>query len=357
MKIGTMDGLITGLQQVVYDSGELTSSETSITISGLTGDIAEEYVLICRFLNDYDGTMEYGLRPNNDSGSNYGDQYIIASGGSASASIITPTYITLALNSNQNYLAMCETYLKSKSGYVRTALTTQINSVTGTTVGEVASRGQSWNNIGDEITSLVVFSNQTDGIGVGSRVILLKKVDATSDMKTGGLEVQDRIENAWQKIYTNDLASASASVTMTGLTGHTDIFYRLICRFKDKDTVGYYWLRPNADSATNHGYQLIYGRDTTVTAVRGTYQSFDIGYTGTDQYYSLSEVLIYAKSGYLRTALVEYSDHIATNDIYSIRRLGYVWTNTGNQITSLELSTQGDQMEIGTHIELWRLNL
>ena len=318
MKIGTMDGLIDGLSQVVYDSGELTSADTSITISGLTGNIAEEYTLICRFVNDYAGTMEYGLRPNNDSASNYGDQYFIGSGASASAARITPTYITLALNSTQNYLAMCETYLYAKSGYVRTALTIQSNSVTGTTIGEVASRGQSWTNTADEITSLVVFANQTDGIGIGSRIILLKKVDVSSDMKTGAIEVQGEIENAWRKIYTNDLTSAAASVTMSGLTGDTDIFYRLICRFKDKDAVGNYHLRPNADStADKYGYQQLMGRDSTASAARNTTEDkIFIGYTGTKQAYSFSETLLYAKSGYVRTALTQYMDEVVMTSAY-----------------------------------------
>ncbi|KKM18202.1 hypothetical protein LCGC14_1668080, partial [marine sediment metagenome] len=95
-----------------------------------------------------------------------------------------------------------------------------------TTIDKIASYAESWTNTADEITSLVVFADNTDGIGIGSRIILLKKVDVSSDMKTGAIEVQGEIENAWQKIYTNDLTSAAASVTISGLTGNTDVVYK-----------------------------------------------------------------------------------------------------------------------------------
>ena len=357
MKIGTMDGLIDGLSQVVYDSGELTSADTSITISGLTGDTDEEYTIICRFVNDYAGAVGYQLRPNNDSGSNYGEQTLRGESTTADAFRATRTYIVLSSAVAQNELSMCNLNLYSKSGYARTSINLLTNSISGTTVSEVRHVSSVWTNTADEITSLVL-SDQTDAIGIGSRIILLRKVDVTSDMKTGGLEVQGRIENAWQKIYTNDLTSAAASVTISGLTGNTDVVYKLICRFRDKGGANEYILRPNADAGSNYGYQLLMGRDTTASAFRDTTNdSIWIGYTGTDQYYSFSETLLFAKSGYERTAIIKFLDETVTTSVYSMRLYGAVWNETPTEITSLEISTTTNQMEIGTHIELWALRL
>ena len=359
MKIGTIDGLIDGLSQVIYDSGELTSASTSITISGLIGDTAEEYMLIYRFVNDYaGGAAIYGLRPNNDSGSSYGFQRLRGRDSTPEALRATPTSFALTTGLAQNSLTMGEAYLYAKSGYVRTLTNFAVDDVVGTTIDKVASYGESWTNTADEITSLVIFADNTDGIGVGSRVILLKKVDSTSDMKTGVLDVQGTIEKAWQKIYTNDLTSAAASVTISGLTGNTDVVYKLICRFRDKGGVNEYILRPNADAGSNYGYQLLMGRDSTASAFRDTTNdSIWIGYTGTDQYYSFSEVLLFVKSGYERVALIKFLDHTVTTSVYSMRLYGAVWNETPTEITSLEISTTTNQMEIGTHIELWALRL
>ena len=359
MKIGTMDGLIDGLSQVVYDSGELTSADTSITISGLTGNTAEEYILIYRFVSDYAAAAVYGLRPNNDSGSNYGFQRLRGRDSTPEAIRATPTSFALTTGLAQNSLTMGEANLYAKSGYVRTLINFAVDDVVGTTIDKIASYAESWTNTADEITSLVVFADNTDGIGIGSRIILLKKVDVSSDMKTGAIEVQGEIENAWQKIYTNDLPSAAASVTISGLTGNTDILYKLICRFKDKDTVGGYFFRPNSDStADKYGYQFLRGADAAVSASRDITQNrMDIGYTNTDQYYCFSKILLYAKSGYVRTAITKYLEDTTATSVFATSLNGSVWNDTSTEITSLEISAAADQMEIGTHIELWKLNL
>ncbi len=156
----------------------LTSSATSVTISGLTGNIAEEYMLICKFVNDYAGSVTYLLRPNNDTGSNYGDQYM----GGIDTSVVagrtnSRTGLYLGACTGQNFISQTRLLLYAKSGHIRVGIVLPAEGVNGTTIYAMMSFGLSWTNAADEITSLVVFADQTDGLGVGTEIILYKKVD------------------------------------------------------------------------------------------------------------------------------------------------------------------------------------
>ena len=57
------------------------------------------------------------------------------------------------------------------------------------------------------MTSLVVYATQTSGIGIGSRIVLLKKVNKTDVTQTGVLDVQGDIEDAWQKVFETEIGS------------------------------------------------------------------------------------------------------------------------------------------------------
>ncbi len=156
----------------------LTSAATTVTISGLVGDTAEEYILICRFVNDYAGTVAYNLRLNNDSGNNYGLQYVRGVNSTTSAGRVTNiTAFTLTQAIAQNELAVSNLTLYAKSGHIRTLINNWIQSISGTTVTGVRVLGESWTNTANEVTSLVILADQTDGLGVGTGILLYKKVD------------------------------------------------------------------------------------------------------------------------------------------------------------------------------------
>ena len=55
---------------------------------------------------------------------------------------------------------------------MRTLVSAQSASITSTTVTGIYDYGQVWNNVADEITSLVFLSDQTNGIGIGSVIEL-----------------------------------------------------------------------------------------------------------------------------------------------------------------------------------------
>jgi len=160
----------------------LTADATSITISGLAGNTDEIYMLRCKFVNGYaGGESTYYLRPNNDSSSspyNYGRQVLLVYGGTTLAAVRADAvnYIFLGQIENENNVGYVETTLYAKSGYVRTGISRLLDKTAGTTVGGLFFEGFSWNNTADEITSLVISTNQTDGIGAGSIIDLYKLV-------------------------------------------------------------------------------------------------------------------------------------------------------------------------------------
>ena len=198
MKIGNIAGLIDGSMSVVYDSGELTSAQTSITITGLDGDVDEQYQLIVFADSDSVAGNDYNVRPNNDtSTSNYGLQGMRAQSTSATAYRSTSSaglMLNWASHDTGTKLFGVMT-INATSGKERTALAKTMYDVTGTTVGELSPMASVWNNTTDNITSLTVLSLQSNGLGIGSRIILLKK--AQGGMQTGNLEVVGDLEYQW----------------------------------------------------------------------------------------------------------------------------------------------------------------
>ena len=178
-------GLLDPQGDIDYDSWQLeyentlSSATTTVTISSLTGDTDEVYLLKVRMVNGYSGGAGCRVRINNDSGSNYGLQYLraVSTSVSSARSAENTTYTSFSVASALGDIVASETVIYSKSGDVRTVVQPSIGGVTGTTVTETLFQGYSWNNTGTEITSLVIFSNQTNGLGEDTYISLYKKVD------------------------------------------------------------------------------------------------------------------------------------------------------------------------------------
>jgi len=171
-------------QSGISDTWELVEETTvtvatnSYTFSNLSGNTDEVYRLVARFINDNASTNYYYIRPNADSGANYGIQ--ILQGVSTTISALRYTAQSIwHLNYNvhaQNEMVHCDLIIYAKSGYARTTIDCEAGGITGTTVDETAIHGMVWNNTGTEITSLPVYSQRATGIGVGSYLALYKKV-------------------------------------------------------------------------------------------------------------------------------------------------------------------------------------
>jgi hypothetical protein len=153
-----------------------------VTISSLTGNTAEVYILRCKFVNGYNGAAYYYARLNNDTGDNFGIQTLSGTNNVTAAVRGTNGASTGLLLSRAAALAeVCysNTEIYAKSGYVRTALGKEARAISTTTVTDLYIYGQSWNNTADEITSIVIVSNQTDGLGIGTVIDLYKLVRKT----------------------------------------------------------------------------------------------------------------------------------------------------------------------------------
>lgn len=152
-----------------------TEAQSSLTISGLNGDVDEEYILESKVVNGYNGACSYLVRPNNDTGTSYGYQLFDGTDSTASASRGAAGFLGLAYAGALNNIASGTMRLFAKSGFVRTCLVNQARSIATTVVASILSMGWSWNNTADNITSLVIAAAETGGIGVGSKFILYKK--------------------------------------------------------------------------------------------------------------------------------------------------------------------------------------
>jgi hypothetical protein len=153
----------------------LSSPETSITISSLTSDTNTEYILEARIVNGYAGSISVKLRPNNDTGSSYGGQYLDGTNTTVSAGRYTATSITIG-GANNGEVCQLQTTIEAKSGYQRTFLTRTMN-VSGTTFGSMTIYGDTWTNTANELTSLVIYATQTNGLGTGTEITLWKRTD------------------------------------------------------------------------------------------------------------------------------------------------------------------------------------
>ena len=362
MRTGSIEGKIDGLYQVIYDSGELGTAATTITISSLTGDSTKEYVLILRLKNGYDGATYVYVRPNNDSTANtYGYQYFAGTGTSevAGRSILEEQWL-FGHSDQLNGLCFSILHMTTKSGHIRLSHCHRIFGITET-VSQIIQLGQSWKNTADEITSLVVYADQADGFGVGSRLILMEKTELDT-MKTGDIDPQGTIEGAWELIAETDITgSAATTFTWSGLTGDTDCVYK-IKGFNKNSYAGAMavYVRLNNDSGTTSGYQYMKSEDavdTAISASNNTYFTI-LNLAELESDISFGECVLYAKSGENRMGITLAAQAVTGEDVDEVTMWGSIWNNSADEVTSITVvASQADGLGIGSHYELWRLNL
>jgi len=160
----------------------------------------------------------------------------------------------------------------------------------------------------------------------------------------------------WVKIYENILSSAATSVTISSLDGDTDEEYLLITRILNTNSTTFLICPNNDTSSGNYGLQGIRGLNSSVYAVRNTTQTgITLNYGYGDVAIFQNKVVLYAKSGYIRTALSIQENAVIGTTVADIILLGESWNNTSSNITSLVINAVATNgLGIGTSIELWK---
>ena len=142
---------------------------TSLTIPSLTGNSDVLYRLRARVVNGYNGTSIVGVRPNGDTAGNYGYQNLrgISTGVDASGGAVIDL-VDFCVCTALNNISSAEMILYAKSGYVRTAIHETVLDVNGTGVLGISLYGHSYTDTATEITTLVIYASQANGLGIGS---------------------------------------------------------------------------------------------------------------------------------------------------------------------------------------------
>jgi hypothetical protein len=361
MRTGSLQSNLDVLSSVIYDSGELTSAVTSIIVPGLNGNEDGEYEIIARMVNGYNGACSDGIRFNGDSDSNYGFQLL--KGVSTIVSAIRNTSqgaMYFADHSALGDINMSHIIIQAKNGYIRTAISKTAYGIATTTVTGINRTGFSWNNTSDNIKSITIFNSEASGIGIGSRIIILRRNASATGIRTGALNVQGNIIGTWRRIYSNTLVSATDKITISGLDGDKDILYKIKIRIiHGNDTDQGFLIRPNdVSTAGNYGYQYLLGSSANVGSARNTAGTgFIAGAAIANGSIDMSDSLLYAKQGYVRTLLSDNVQNTSTTTVSTIVITGQSWNNTNTNITSLTINGTANSFGIGTFVELYKINL
>ena len=145
------------------------------------------------------------------------------------------------------------------------------------------------------------------------------------------------------------------------LDGDRDVLYKLILRMISGANSNDYYSYLNYDNGTNYGDQRLIAYGATINAARvtGKTQLLEALERGASTNgLSLYDILFYAKSGFNKAALTSGTDRISGTTVTMVDLNGDTWSNVTDKITSWRIvSGQTSGLGIGTHVELWRLNL
>jgi len=147
---------------------DVTSDVTQVDFTGLDGDSDGLYVLVCYINNGSSSAANYGLRFNDDTGTNYTYVYLYGNGSSVSTDVDSLSYLYLG------YLAAGSRAFKVYWIYPKTG---QLRYVTGHHVDtnhRAWHIGGWWTNTTDNLVKISIVASATGAISAGSWFILYK---------------------------------------------------------------------------------------------------------------------------------------------------------------------------------------
>jgi hypothetical protein len=356
MNFGNIQGLVNTVEQVVFDY-EVTGSAVSSISTGniLNGNEDGWYTIIFRLIAGATTSLEV-LQFNGDTGTNYGHCGInatVAAVSNYSGTGQTGIPFGYGASAGNSEIHVARVY--AKSGAVRLVNHLRNYNISGTTIDGFVSMGSVWNNTADNIISLSV-SGTANGLGVGTRIIILKSNNFTNGTPTGVITTP-YIKGSWVRVGSQVLGSAASSVTFSGLDGDRDVVYAYSCQYKASGgTLGGALIRLNSDSATNYGYQFAGATSTTIVAGRdGAQTGFYSGTATSAGACGYASGIIFAKSGFIRPCVASVMETISGTTVTYMHTFGYSWNNTASNLTTLSVHATTNNFDTGSQFDLYAL--
>lgn len=160
-------------QLELIENKEFAAHVTSYTFSGLNGDTDEMWFFMYRLVKDASGAQTTYFRPNGTTTNQRCRWFYTGSGGFVSNNLDTAGGLVLSPNGGAaNETDSGYGYIHCKKDYLRSASYHAIES--NTTDLFVVSYGWRWNETSTNITSMVLISTATNGIGAGSYLRLYR---------------------------------------------------------------------------------------------------------------------------------------------------------------------------------------
>ena len=150
------------------------------------------------------------------------------------------------------------------------------------------------------------------------------------------------------------------SINFTGLDGDTDTVYKIIVRaYRVSGGASPVRVHLNSDDTTDaYYYAYIRGNDSTASGSQSAYYAMIWG-SNTTTGETLAEGYLYARAGTIRPSILTSIDYATSTTVGQTTTFGQEWDNIGDNITNILLShsTLTGLFDIGSRVELWRLNL
>lgn len=366
MKIGNIDGKLNKHQSLIYDSGTLGGSAyPDFYLSGNLYSKIDMFVFQAE-TDSGAGSSNIAIKFNSEASNTCYVQEMDFEGTAEVAARVSASPSIVITYKEDNTKPYCFSHVEiyPKSGQERIVIVNFAGGITaGTSVQRIKTRGAAWTNTADELTRITFLNNQ---LAAGSRVIAVGTLSSTAGMKTGALEIQGHIKGAWELVEKFTASGGETSKNFTGLTGNTDVLYKVVGTMKAASNA--FELIPALNGVTTaglYGYQFAYtSTGTTLTATRDTANRVQFMSAGAADNFSFGELYIWARSGYIRPMLGKLSQSIAAGTppptIGSLWTYGSVYNpaDVNTEITSINFTGNGaGNLAAGSTIEFYKLSL
>jgi hypothetical protein len=286
-----------------------------IDLTGIDGDTDIKYKMTI----DSDVNNLFYIRLNNDSGSNYKNQWLYNNSGAITALNTTDTYIYGGNTFNQiEYLINAETGAERLVSSVHTGA-----GVSGVDQNELTTW---YTNTATNLTS-IRFSSLAATLATGTAK-LYRKIEPSETGDTLPFEVIETVDIS---------GDFSAGHTFSNLLGDSVNLYKL--EFLGSG-IGNLSTQINADTSSNYTRQYLRASTSTVSAAAATSTSMIIATASSTQ--AAIELYLYPRSGENRPILSQFSSNENRKEFD-----GFWWGNSADEITSLKVFNSSTNVVTG----------